>query len=412
MKDIKINITLLLESIIAICIVLDCESIWKWTDKGGYFKFAISLFLIISLIFLIILKMEKMKRKDFITLMFICIYFMIFILINMSSKFIEAIIFSIITILLFIYLVLNKKIFKIVDKISNVVMLLSIVSIIFFVFGNILKLINTTDSITIYVNNLPKVCKTFFHVHYEVQREATFNFDFYINTGIFYEAPKYALILTSILMYEIFILNNRNYKRNILFTITIFTTLSLTGIYAVIFIWLSYYLFKYSVLTKKGLIVRVLFFIIFIILSNKLINLFNNLLTIKSSTASYDTRIDNYISGFKAWIENPFWGAGFLNMDTIKSYYSTFRLNDIGYSNSLFRILAQGGIYLFAMYIFPLLSFCISALKDKKINYLLFSATFIYLFITTSFSYNYIMIVLLCIMIYLGSFIYETKIYK
>ena len=69
---------------------------------------------------------------------------------------------------------------------------------------------------------------------------------------------------------------------------------------------------------------------------------------------------------------------------------SSFRLKDIGYSNSVFRVLAQGGIYLAFMYIVPMIKTiqeAITTQNRKKFGFLLI---FLYYFITTSFPYNYI----------------------
>ena len=49
----KIKVATLFETIVAICIILDCESVWKWMHGSGYFRLALSLCFIGSLIVLL-----------------------------------------------------------------------------------------------------------------------------------------------------------------------------------------------------------------------------------------------------------------------------------------------------------------------------------------------------------------------
>ena len=110
--------------------------------------------------------------------------------------------------------------------------------------------------------------------------------------------------------------------------------------------------------------------------------------------------MDNYQAGFAAWLENPISGSGYLNMTNVIAHYSSFRLNDIGYSNSIFRVLAQGGIYLAFVYVVPMLKSIHEAIitrNSKKIGFLLI---FLYYFITTSFPYNYICFMVLLILFF------------
>ena len=50
----KIKTKTLFENIVAICIILDCESVWKWMHGSGYFRLALTLCLIGSLMALLL----------------------------------------------------------------------------------------------------------------------------------------------------------------------------------------------------------------------------------------------------------------------------------------------------------------------------------------------------------------------
>lgn len=144
---------------------------------------------------------------------------------------------------------------------------------------------------------------------------------------------------------------------------------------------------------------KILMVICLIILVFTIGRFINNMLEIKSSTTSYSDRIDDYVAGYKAWMENPLIGNGYGNNEVIKKYMSSFRKNNIGFSNSIFRVLAQGGVYLFSLYIIPCFICLFRGIKQRNKIQCLLSFLFIFLFITTSFPYNYIAIYLVSIML-------------
>lgn len=397
----KININNFLISVLAFCIILECETVWKWINHSGVFKIIVFLISSISLI-LLVFNEQKVKKaiyskKMVASLFVLLIYFVIFVIINISSSVFNVLQFVIISFLMFYYLKNTKNTIKLFEKISKYLLILSLISLLFFSVGSLFKIMPTSNSIVIFVNNLPKICKSYFYLHYEIQREATFGIDLYRNTGIFYEAPKYNLILSVVLMYELYIVKGKRFLRTIILSLTILTTFSLTGIYGLVLIWGGYLLCKYSIKTKKGLFIKYLLLIILILSFPMISTSLGKMQSIKSGTASYSTRMDNYIAGYKSWIESPIIGHGFLDMNNIKKHYSSFRLNDIGYSNSIFRVLSQGGIFLLLLYIVPIVVGVKKSLIKKNYYILMFIMVFIYLFLTTSFPYNYITILILCL---------------
>ena len=279
---------------------------------------------------------------------------------------------------------------KFFSKIGVNYLIYAIISLVFFILINILNIIPATNQVLVYVNNAPKICNSYFNLHYTIQKEATFGFSFFRNTGFFYESPKYSLILSICLMYDLFIAKELNKKEVLIFSLTIFSTLSLTGIALVVFIWILYFLFKENINNKTKLLKKILIILVLIVISPKMIDIASKVLAIKSDSASYSTRLDNYYAGYKAWKENPLFGSGYLDMSVIKKHYSAFRLNDIGYTNSPFRVLAQGGIYMSILYLATIIKGLLGSIKNRNIFKFFFVALFVYLFFTTAFSYNYL----------------------
>lgn len=388
----KIKFKNILQFVVALIVVLDCETIWKWAENSGIYRVFLSVSMIIVLSFLTFINRASISKRS------LPLLFFLFILstINIYKGIFSIILISSTIYLMYVYFSKKDNITTTIDYLIKIMYWLSIGSLFFFIFANILKLIPPTNSITVYVNNIPKNVNSYFGIHYIIQKEATFGFEIFRNTGIFYEAPKFSLILTFCLLFELFIKNNKNKKKAIIFTLTIISTFSLTGFSLLLLIWVSYYLFLINKDKKNNILKKIVItFIIMAITIPVSLGAVNDVMLIKSDTASYNTRIDNYVAGFEAWKENPIFGAGYSNMETIKSHYSRFRMNDIGYSNSIFRILAQGGIYLFAFYLFCIVKGIKKYLIQKNIFGIMFIVVFLYLFISTSFSYNYLMYFLL-----------------
>ena len=391
------------ETIVAICIIINCESVWRWMNHSGYVRLAVFLCITGSFLILILRSGAKVQIRNLKFHVSLIVYLLVFLLYNLVVNFSHAwdtIQITIIILLFSLYCSNGENGVSIMGRVSAILSVLASMSLFFWIFGSVLHIFEPSQSITIWSQNLPIVRKSYFYLHYEIQAEAAFGMNIYRNTGIFYEGPKYALILSLALMYELFLTKKIRVKRCILFTIAAISTISMTGIWAVAAIWLLYSFFRFSMQSKRGLFIRFVFIIAFLIIGTQVLGYFENMLSIKSATTSFSTRLDNYQAGFRAWIDHPYMGAGYLNMDTIQSYYSSWRLNDIGYANSLFRVLAQGGVYLFLLYLFPVIKAIICAARTQDSLLLCYILMLVYYFTTTSFPYNFVMLLVLCMLWY------------
>lgn len=399
----KISKISFFETLIAICIIINCESVWRWMNHSGYVRLAVFLCATASLLILILRNGAKIHIRNLKFHAFFTVYLLIFLLYNLavnSSHVWDVIQITAIMSLFSLYCCNGENVANIMDRVSAILAVLAGMSLVFWIFGSVFHILEPNQSITIWSQNQPIVRKSYFYLHYEIQTEVTFGMNIYRNTSVFCEGPKYALILSLALMYELFIRKEFRAKRCILFTIAALSTISMTGILAVAAIWLLYAFFRIPMQSKRGLFVRFVFIIAFLIIGTQVFGYFENMLSIKSATTSYSTRLDNYMAGFRAWVDHPYMGAGYLNMDTIQSYYSSWRLNDIGYANSIFRVLAQGGVYLFVLYLLPTIKAIARAVRTQDSLLLCYIIMFIYYFVTTSFPYNFIMVLVLCMFWY------------
>ena len=72
-----------------------------------------------------------------------------------------------------------------------------------------------------------------------------------------------------------------------------------------------------------------------------------------------------------------------------------WRWSNTGFSNSITKVLSDGGIYLFVGYMFCFIKGIVDSIKTKNKEKLLIVLIVLFLFITTAFPYTYILFFLL-----------------
>ena len=274
----------------------------------------------------------------------------------------------------------------------NITVLLAIVSLFFWVLGSILNIVSPTDYL---INKWSDggVAAGYYNIYFETQRIVVIDNVIIRNSGVFAEAPMWNLILsTALIIQELFLGSNR-YK-TIILVLTILTTVSTTGIYIIGLLVVYKIIFevtgwkKYIALTLVPILLLILLFV------------WGN----KSDTSSAGIRFDDYRAGIQAWSDNIFFGSGFSNgLRVIESYMDTTIRVSLGYSNTLFVILAQGGIMLFTLYFWPMLFILVKRKYSNDIKF--FVLLFIVILSTTIFIDTYMLCFIVGIMysiIYIG----------
>ncbi|CAK1608145.1 Oligosaccharide repeat unit polymerase Wzy [Streptococcus oralis subsp. dentisani] len=283
---------------------------------------------------------------------------------------------------------MNKKILPaLLSKFVNVVVILAIFSLFFWIFGTLLNVVHPTSTV---INQWSggRLINSYYNLYFETQQMIFFGIHIIRNSGIFAESPIWGLILSIAYVTDLLILkSDKNNKRNIII-LTMLSTISTTGI---IIIGLAI-LYKITTNRHKA---KLLLFPVTLGLGFSLLLLLSE----KSETVSANLRVDDYNIGFKVW-KASFWiGHGLNNgILAIQSHIPTFE-RSLGYSNTLFVILAQGGLLLFLIYFSPM----ILILFKKNINLdfkfaiilffilvttIIFEGTFLFFWILTL-SYSY-----------------------
>ena len=124
------------------------------------------------------------------------------------------------------------------------------------------------------------------------------------------------------------------------------------------------------------------------------------LAVIKLTAGSGSTRVNDFAVGFHAWLNSPLFGGGFESLEYLRKFMPAWRFDaDTGFSNSPMQILAQGGLYLSAAYIYGFAVPLIDSLRRRDTGMLTALLLFAYLFTFTAVPYQYICFFILVIFV-------------
>lgn len=174
------------------------------------------------------------------------------------------------------------------------------------------------------------------------------------NTGIFCEAPMYSYVLSAALLLERYFRERPHFINCFLLAVTIFTTLSTTGMILVLLVLAQSI---YSSVDSFSPRVRTLLRLLFVVVILGIVILIYSLFAQKINSDSGLGRIDDFRAGFMAWSNNIIVGNGFGNDDVIQRYMSGFRADNLGFSNSPMQLLAEGGLLWFCIFLPPIVGF-------------------------------------------------------
>ncbi len=371
------------DTILMFFLIINTNSIYVNIEDGYSFKEYITILIVVSFLCKIIL--YRISREMFNKILILLgVYYSIIIMIstiNFSKFSINNVLYYFMSFpLILVILILSNEQNQLKDwliKFINITILLSIVSLFFWVLGSNLNIISPTDYL---INKWSDggVAVSYYNIYFETQRISVMDNAIIRNSGIFAEAPMWNLILSIAIMIQTLFFGRNNYKTFIL-VLTILSTISTTGIYIIGLIIAYKIIFEVSGWKKyiSLTLIPVLLIVLSIVWQGK------------SETASTSIRFDDYRAGIQAWLDNIVLGSGFSNgLKIIESHMDTTIRPNLGYSNSLFVILAQGGIVLFILYFLPILIIMIKNQYSYNIKF--FVLLLIIIFSTTIFLDTYI----------------------
>lgn len=388
-KELKLIVTY----IIVLLMIVDSNSIFMTGTASSLLSKAIMLLMTMAVCVLI--SRVRLSSRDYqnytVSILVIFMYLLIYIVItnlwlgkgDLKSSLIIFIKFLLMyTIVALVYK--KEKNPQILIAYSNLVCIIAVISIFFWIFGSQLQLIHPTG---VYMSNWSNLYggydskATYYNIYFETQ----WLDNVVRNSAIFAEAPMASLTFSvAITLENLYGKECKFHKLKLLILIlAVLTTFSSTG-YICLIINLVYLLLKNR--SKKSNFLLVLVPVILIVGVLGINYIFSN----KLQTSSGISRSVDYMNAFTAWEKYPFLGIGINNGSKL-----LYGIGKFGYSNSFGKILGEGGIYLTLLYIYPFIVSLWRAYNMKSLRQLFLTIIVVFLFITTIFTNTYLLYFLL-----------------
>lgn len=387
------------EYLIALVMIMEGRGIYCYLSiSSSWISYLLLMLLLIASFGCIALKSRRnVKKRGIILSLILACYFFAFSLVRFFNAIaLYMFILAVFTIVLFYYSAAKDDgLPTLLVKYKNLMIFIAIISLFFWVFGSILNFIKPTGIEYTSWTRTGKLMPidTFYHLYFEIPTQyITWGSNRIMrNCAIFTEPPMASLHFCVALMIELLLCKKKSKSHILILTLAILSTTSSMG-FIVLVICLTW---KYIYGQPKDRIIRLFkIFILPIIFIVGFLAVYEIIMK-KLGTASGNIRLDDFVVGYKAWKSNLLLGAGYGNLKYIQSFMGSWRSNNIGFSNSLMQILAQGGIYFVLPYIFAFTCGIKKTINFKNWNSLIFIILILIMFIFTIVSYQYIIIYLL-----------------
>lgn len=371
----------------AIIIVLNGNSVYNANALKEYHL--LELCVIATLVLLLVELWRRqlhITRTQGITAVFLMVYHVLYVSVRSTKianlDFICLFVAGLpLLFLLFSVMHRNGLLIALMLKLFNVVFALALLSLYYWIFGVMLQIIQPNMYTAVRWGTMGYI-RGFNGLHFMTQLENTFFKDQFIfrNTGIFTEAPMFNLWLNMALGAELFLKERPSRGRVLIYTITIVTTMSVTGLIFLVICFVLHIIRNYHRMNRTQ---RNLFFFSAMFLIPTVGGLMIYSMMIKSDTQSYLMRLSDYVAGVKLWLDYPIFGSGYADLRSLQQY--SYAPNGVlGFSNSVSAVLGTGGLWIALLFYLPHIGILFSRLsKSKSVS--MFGLCYLFLFCTTAF---------------------------
>lgn len=358
--------------IFALLIILNANSLYIKDYSAGKipdYAILVSSYICMSVL---VINQRMLSKKILMSTLKLCICVGIFVLIlyavnpyniNVNIKWLLRV-----AVLIIYFVICKDNEHSLLMAYKNIMIFIACESLFFWLFGSVLGIIEHTGYLysTWAANeNSIKVCNSYYGIYFETQMTDSFgNAGLIRNTAIFTEGPMASLNFCIALMVE-YLLQQRPYMPFVvILVLAILSTVSTTG-YLVL---LSLVLFKLIMCPVNTPILKFVKFVGLPIATIVIAGAGIYVLADKQDTMSLLLRVDDFIVGYNTWIEHPIFGWGAGNTYPLQQHMDFWRGEQTGFSNSIFWVLVQGGIYLAAPYIISstYILFYLNKMKEYK----------------------------------------------
>ena len=391
----------ILDYLIVGLVILNTSSVYSITvDRDYHLHYLLAFFLLIRLCFF--RSVNSNVLRNYIVFSFVwTAYIVMYALIAGGDAKALFSRFYVEFLLLVLYFALYKAKHDLKELLCyyvNIILVLAAISLFFWLLGSVVGILKPSGSVLIDWGK-DRVIGSYYGLYFQWQNDVrVLGKTIYRNIGLFPEGPIHSLHLSIAFALEYLGISSTGKTRKIkilILAVSIVSTLATTG---VIFVLLSYILEKLIQMTssQKKNRKNILSMLLFPLMAIIAIIVGYRLFAAKLGSLSGASRVDDYISGFKAWLDNPAFGAGYGDISVRVSYSSAYRLSrsNYGYTNSIMKVLDEGGIYWFSSYVAAIIAI-FKNFPQKNIK--VFVLLFVYLFLTTTFEHTTLVVAILAI---------------
>ena len=385
--------------IIAILLIVTTRGIWMY-DRGTNVTYSqlsrlVSVIMLIGFMFMCLYN-HKLRIPRFVQykLVIAIVCMTVYFLISTINRDVYVMIFVIPFICATMFLLRGSDKNNVWYCFTNVMLVLAVISLIFYIGGTILNIIPPTGMIT-FDWPYPKSCNNYFNLYYEAQKVNMGGGIFkQRNCGFFTEAPMYNLVLCIAMGVEVFLKTKYNMIKCIILATTIITTQSTTGLLFIIVIVVLSFINR-SFATKQPSIKKIIVIMLLVlggVVTNEIIG---NKTTHVSGNNSVQVRTDHLWACLKTFMRNPIYGCGFNNSQGV---LEAARYKQ-GMSVGLPYMLATGGLLLSSNMIIPFVMNTIKSWKIREYEKICFEVSIIILYFFTAVTSTPIMLFFMAYMV-------------
>lgn len=393
----KTSLNVFFSYLFALVLILECRSIWT-TEVGSSSKFQLFLIALLALVTVGRLVTMPVSLKGFnvaiLTSLVILAVCLLWISATGSGFIVPLIKMLVALVLLFLnyFATERDKRLNLLFYYKNILVVVAIVSLFFWLFGSIAHLIQPTGALlsSWTGTNTPAFKPNYYNLYFETQKIGFLGIALTRNTAIFTEAPMASLQFVIAFLIESLLNPQKRTSKLLILAITILSTMSTTGI-VLLLAGLLYRLWSSNSFNVFFKMLKYLFQPIVLILA---IFVAYYLLSGRLLTMSGFVRLDDFAVGIRTWLQRPILGYGYGNMDVLISNMDSWRSINRGFSNAPTLLLAHGGIVVFSLYLFPIVYGLSTTIKLANKDRFIFVLAITYLFTFTLVPYQYIIVLL------------------
>lgn len=367
------------------CLSVICVScMWLRYGLGFQYMFLFRLMIPVSAMFLVILKVVLWRKHSvsiewlkYLLFTMTCVMFSVLNNINSISSALE-ILLPFLTFITIVYFFDKQETNDLCACIVNVMTVISVVSLFFYIFGSILHIISPSGSVQ-YEWGRTMHTRTYFGLYYEPQTSDNILSGTIRNCGIFGEATMYGYLLNTAYMLEKKSLRKRRGVLLIL-GITILSTLATMPILAfALYEGILFFTKRYE---NKQLNQLKFIFIPVILVVGAALAL--SIILDKMAGVSYGIRMDHMKGCFSAFARTFPFGLGFSESEALQGTFQYVQ----GLSVGIPYLLALGGVGGLLLFLIPSVRYAYYSFKFRKWGNVAFEVSFLVTFFFTNIVFN------------------------